>query len=154
VRRPCRRCRTAEGTLSKPDYETHFLAGVRHFNGREFWEAHEAWETIWLVAESDVEQFLQGLIQLAAAYHHVKRGTFRGAVRLFDAALQRLSAFPPVWSGLDRTGAEEAARRHREWVAARIAGGKGAAERLSESEFPALILLGREASPLPPHEQW
>ncbi len=132
---------------SKPDYQTHFLEGVRHFNAHEFWEAHEAWETIWLVAESDVEQFLQGMIQLAAAYHHVKRGTFRGAVRLFDAALRRLSPFPNPWSGIDRGEAEEAARTHRERVAA-------SSEKVPESEFPALVLLTNDQSPMPPRERW
>src|SRR4029077_3839687 len=103
--------------MSKPDFTHHIREGIEHFNARRFWEAHEAWETIWLVAESDVEQFLQGMIQLAAAYHHVKRGTHRGAVRLFEAALRRLSAFTQKWSGSDRAAAEEAARRHREKVA-------------------------------------
>src|SRR5207237_1886042 len=119
---------------SKPDYRTHFLEGVQHFNNHEFWNAHESWETIWLVAETDVEQFLQGLIQLAAAYHHVKRGTHRGAVRLFDASLRRLAAFPVRWSGIDRGAAEEAARRHREKVAL-------SSEIVPAAEFPELILL-------------
>src|SRR3954452_11396722 len=115
----------------KPNYKEHFLQGVEHFNAHEFWEAHESWETIWLVAETDVEQFLQGMIQLTAAYHHVKRGTHRGAVRLFDAALRRLSAFPVRWSGVDRGAAEEAARRHRERVAL-------SSEKVPQSEFPEL----------------
>jgi len=131
----------------KADYAQHFLEGVRHFNAHEFWDAHESWETIWLVAESDVEQFLQGMIQLAAAYHHVKRGTHRGAVRLFDAALRRLSAFPIRWSGVDRAGAENAARRHREQVAL-------SSEKVPQSEFPELILLSPEESPIPPREEW
>jgi len=131
----------------KADYAQHFLEGVRHFNAHEFWDAHESWETIWLVAESDVEQFLQGMIQLAAAYHHVKRGTHRGAVRLFDAALRRLSAFPIRWSGVDRSGAENAARRHREQVAL-------SSEKVPQSEFPELILLSPEESPIPPREEW
>jgi predicted metal-dependent hydrolase len=131
----------------KPDYRAYFLEGVHHFNAHEFWEAHESWETIWLVAESDVEQFLQGLIQLAAAYHHVKRGTHRGAVRLFDAALRRLAAFPPLWSGIDRRAAEEAARRHRAQIAE-------SAEKIAESQFPELILLSSDQSPIPPREEW
>jgi len=56
-------------------------------------------ETIWLEAESEVHVFLQGLIQLAAAYHHVKRGTYPGGLRLFDAALQKLEGFPKRWCG-------------------------------------------------------
>jgi len=131
----------------KPDYRTHFLQGVAHFNAHEFWEAHESWETIWLAAESDVEQFLQGLIQLAAAYHHVKRGTHRGAVRLFDASLRRLAAFPVRWSGVDRGAAEEAARRHREKVAL-------SSEIVPAGEFPELILLTTSEAPIPPREEW
>src|SRR5258707_11942703 len=107
-----------DSATARPDYASHFLEGLDRFNARRFWDAHEAWETIWLVAESDVEQFLQGMIQLAAAYHHVKRGTYRGAVRLFDAALRRLAPYPRRWSGIDRTAAEEAALRHRERVTA------------------------------------
>ena len=132
--------------MTRPDYRTYSLEGVAHFNAHEFWEAHESWETIWLAAESDVEQFLQGMIQLAAAYHHVKRGTFRGGVRLFDAALRRLAAFPQSWSGIDRRAAEEAARRHRERIAA--------SESVPENEFPELILLTPEVSPMPPREEW
>jgi hypothetical protein len=131
----------------KPDYAQHFLEGVRHFNAHEFWDAHESWETLWLAAESDVEQFLQGMIQLAAAYHHVKRGTHRGAVRLFDAALRRLSAFPVGWSGVNRETAETMARRHREQVAL-------SSEKVPPSEFPELILLSPEESPIPPREEW
>lgn len=133
--------------MKETDYKTHFLAGVAHFNAHEFWEAHEAWETIWLVAESDVEQFLQGLIQVAAAYHHVKRGTFRGAVRLFDAGLRRLSAFPLDWSGIDRGAVEETARRHREKIAV-------SSEKVPENEFPELILLTSGETKMPPREEW
>ena len=133
--------------MTKPDYRTYFLEGVTHFNAHEFWEAHESWETIWLAAESDVEQFLQGMIQLAAAYHHVKRGTHRGAVRLFDAALRRLSAFPRNWSGIDRGAAEDAARTHRERVAL-------SSEKVPAGEFPELVLLSFEESPIPPVEEW
>ena len=124
--------------MTRPDYRTYFLEGVAHFNAREFWEAHESWETIWLAAESDVEQFLQGMIQLAAAFHHVKRGTHRGAVRLFEAALRRLAAFPPGFSGVDRRAAEEAARR---WTP-------------SVTEYPELILLSEDEASIPPREVW
>ena len=56
----------------KPPFALHFLEGVERFNAAEFWNAHESWEILWLVAETDLDQFLQGLIQLAAAYHHLQ----------------------------------------------------------------------------------
>jgi predicted metal-dependent hydrolase len=129
---------------TKPDFTQHFVEGVDHFNATEFWEAHESWETIWLAAESDVEQFLQGLIQVAAAYHHVKRGTFRGAIRLFEAGLRRLEAFPENFCDLDRTMVEHAARVQRENLLAAPPQEIGA--------WPELKLLSRK--PAPPLVQW
>ena len=86
----------------------------------------------WLAAESDLEQFLQGLIQVAAAYHHVQRGTYRGAPRLFAAGLKRLEAFPLIHCGLDRTDVDAAARRHQAWLES------GAREPLDGAEYPKL----------------
>jgi predicted metal-dependent hydrolase len=135
----------------KPRFAPSFLRGIDHFNAHEFWEAHEAWEELWLVAETDVEQFLQGLIQVAAAYHHVKRGTLRGAVRLFDAGLARLANFPGDFCGLDRGAVERASRVHREWAAQRLARREDGA-RLTFDEFPRLVLIDRSA--VPDHNNW
>jgi uncharacterized protein len=137
---------------AKPDYAHHFLEGLDRFNTRRFWDAHESWETIWLAAESDVEQFLQGLIQLAAAYHHIQRGTLRGASRLFDAALGRLSAFPSGFGGLDRASAEAAARRHRQWVAALVAADEGG--ELADDDYPRMALLAERETFSPPRQDW
>ena len=90
--------------------------GVRLFNEERFWHAHEAWERPWLQVKGDEKVFLQGLIQLAAAYHHVQRGTTRGAVRLFDAALRRLSAFPEGYLGVNRQEVVKGAATHREKI--------------------------------------
>jgi uncharacterized protein len=106
--------------------------GVELFNAHRFWDAHEAWEELWLKSEGDQKQFLQGLIQLAAAYHHVQRGTFRGGVRLFDAALRRLEPFPPSHEGVERAEAVEAARRHRTRIAANVA--------VDAGEYPKLYM--------------
>ena len=134
----------------KPDFTTHYLLGMDHFNSRRFWEAHEAWETLWLVAESDVDQFLQGLIQIAAAYHHIQRGTYRGAVRLLTAGLGRLQPFAPDFCGVDRAAVEEAARAHRAWLeAASLAPDRP----LSKDEYPRIRAV--EGSQIaPPSLQW
>jgi uncharacterized protein len=138
--------------MGKPDFRQHFTRGVEHFNAGEFWEAHESWEELWLAAESDLVEFLQGLIQLAAAYHHVKRGTWRGAVRLFDASLRRLDPFPVVYCGLDRSAAVTAARDHRERTARSVQ--SGAPDALSESEYPRLSPVPEGIAPIPPIVQW
>ena len=104
--------------------------GVALFNDRQFWHAHEAWEELWLQSKGEEKVFLQGLIQLAAAYHHVQRGTFRGGVRLFDAALRKLERFAGDYHEIDRAEAVAAAARHCE----RIARG----ENIDAGEFPKL----------------
>jgi predicted metal-dependent hydrolase len=104
--------------------------GISLFNAHHFWHAHEAWEERWLQASGDEKLFLQGLIQLAAAYHHVQRGTFSGGVRLFDAALAKLEGFADGWAGVDRAEAVDAAKRHREKIA------RG--ENIEPSDFPKL----------------
>ena len=104
--------------------------GIALFNEHHFWHAHEAWEAIWLRASGEEKVFLQGLIQLAAAYHHVQRRTFRGGVRLFDAALRKLERFADGYRGVDRTEAVAVAIRHRQKIA------RG--ENIDAGEFPKL----------------
>jgi predicted metal-dependent hydrolase len=131
----------------KPDFSAHLIKGVELFNARRFWDAHEAWETIWLVAESEVKEFLQGLIQVAAAYHHMQRGTYRGGVRLFDSGLNRLGRFPDDYCGINRNAVEKAARLHRERFSV------DAKPPLSDNEYPELILLST-GEIAPPVVQW
>jgi len=71
-----------------------FKRGLDHFNAREFFEAHEVWEEIWLREPEPEKTFLQGLIQLAAAFHHYGRGNCRGAESLLAAGIVKLGRFP------------------------------------------------------------
>ena len=130
-----------EGAMTRSDSSfiiphSSFAEGVAHFNATEFWHAHESWEALWLEADGDLVEFYQGLIQLASAYHHCKRGTLRGAVRLFDAALRRLAPFPVHFLDLDRNDAIEAAKRHRAWAAEHV----NSDLKLDSREFPKLSL--------------
>jgi uncharacterized protein len=110
--------------------------GVARFNAGRFWDAHESWEEIWLGAEPPERTFLQGMIQLAAAYHHFQRGTLPGGVRLVEAAIEKLQPFPEGYMGIERGSAIEAASRHGEW--AREALEAGTMALLPPREFPNL----------------
>lgn len=111
--------------------------GVRRFNAGRFWDAHESWEEIWLEAEPPEKTFLQGMIQLAAAYHHFQRGTLPGGVRLVEAALEKLRSFPEGYMGIERASAIEAASRHGVWARKALESGSDAA--LAPRDFPKLI---------------
>jgi predicted metal-dependent hydrolase len=74
--------------------------GLRHYNAAEFFAAHEAWESVWLTSPEPEKTFLQGLIQVTAAFHHFQRNNPLGTTRLLNAALRRLETYPPHFGGI------------------------------------------------------
>jgi uncharacterized protein len=74
--------------------------GLRLYNAREFFTAHEAWESVWLVSPEPEKTFLQGLIQVTAAFHHLQRNNPLGTVLLLQAALRRLDRYPESFGGI------------------------------------------------------
>jgi uncharacterized protein len=74
--------------------------GLRLYDAGEFFRAHEEWESVWLLSPEPEKTFLQGLIQVTAAFHHLQRNNPLGAVRLFKAALRRLEPYPDEFGGL------------------------------------------------------
>jgi uncharacterized protein len=74
--------------------------GLRLYDAGEFFAAHEAWESVWLLAREPEKTFLQGLIQVTAAFHHLQRENRLGTARLLRAALGRLEHFPAYFGGI------------------------------------------------------
>lgn len=71
------------------------------FNAGRYFDAHDAWEEAWLSESGEPRRLLQGLIQLAAAFHKASGdGSARGCVHLIDAGLSKLDGFPDRDSGL------------------------------------------------------
>jgi predicted metal-dependent hydrolase len=86
--------------MSTEDWE-EFHRGVTLFNGGKFWNAHEAWEQVWGRHTADERLFFQGLIQLAAAYHHlVTTRRYAGLVNNLEKAEAKLTAFRPRYLGV------------------------------------------------------
>jgi predicted metal-dependent hydrolase len=69
-----------------------FDRGRDLFNRGRFFDAHEAWEKLWLRAHGARRLFLQGLIQIAAGCHKAyERGDRRGCAALVSAGLEKIS---------------------------------------------------------------
>ena len=85
--------------MTTPD-RVELRRGVDHFNRGEYFEAHEAWEAAWLRASGRLAEFYKGLVQCAAALHHLGRGNLVGARRLHDRQRLRLAAFSPQTLGV------------------------------------------------------
>jgi hypothetical protein len=75
--------------------------GLRDYSAANFFAAHEAWETVWLTAPQPEKTFLQGLIQVTVAFHHLQRSNPLGATRLLTAALRKLEPHSPTFCGID-----------------------------------------------------
>jgi hypothetical protein len=111
------------------EWEAGGLAeGLRCYRAQEFFDAHEHWEGVWLGCEEPEKTFLQGLIQVTAAFHHLQRGNRAGAASLLRAALGRLEGYPAEYGGVDVEGLREEVRG---WIAA-VEG------RSVEGEFPRI----------------
>ena len=74
--------------------------GLRCYRGEKFFEAHEHWESVWLNSPEPEKAFLQALIQVAAAFHHVQGANIEGATSLLQRALRRLEAYPETFGGI------------------------------------------------------
>ena len=85
----------------EPPWEA-LARGADLFNRRQYWEAHEAWEDLWLALEDDPKLFVQGLIQVAAAGHKAfAQNQPRGCVMLLGTALEKLERAPLDFLGVE-----------------------------------------------------
>ena len=107
-----------------------FQRGLEAFNSAHFYDAHEHWEEVWLETPNPEKMFLQGLIQIAAAFHHYSRANCRGTRNLLHAGLTKLDSFPGTHRGLEIELLREAARF---WLAALDAG-----ENPEEGRIPVI----------------
>jgi uncharacterized protein len=77
-----------------------YQLGIRHFNARKFYDAHEVWEDVWRASHGMEKRFLQGLIQAAVALHHHSTGNVVGACSLMARARRNLEECPEEFGGI------------------------------------------------------
>ena len=87
--------------LDSQQRDALYLKGLEAFNTEHFYEAHEHWEEVWLETPNPDKRFLQGLIQVAAAFHHHSRANLLGTRNLLREGLRKLDDFPARHGGLE-----------------------------------------------------
>jgi len=92
-------------------YEPRYLAGLVLFNRRDYFDAHEVWESLWMDTSSDEKRFYQALIQAAVALYHFGNGNLRGAYKLYHSSRAYMERYDPVYLGLDRVAYWQAMER-------------------------------------------
>ena len=110
--------------------------GLRCFADEEFFNAHEHWEEVWLACQEPEKTFLQALIQIAAAFHHLQKGNPAGTRSLLEAAQKRLEGYAPEYGGI---AVAPLRRSLIEWLEALRAG-----DRTPRISFPS---IGRPRDP-------
>lgn len=116
-----------------------FPAALREFAalfGRgEFWESHEVLEAPWRKGRSG---FYRGLILLASAWVHVRRGNPRGVAAQLRKTRREMAPYRPAYLGVDVDALLAHADRLAAAVEAHREGGAGPWER---AEPPPAIVL-------------
>ena len=74
-----------------------FQKGIKAFNERNFYDAHEYWEELWLDYKLEDKKFIQGLIQLAVSYYHLFNNNINGAKSMIKKCLGKLENFDKSW---------------------------------------------------------
>jgi uncharacterized protein len=95
-----RMVRDRERAMDSHEKDRLFQKGLDAFNSAHFYDAHEHWEELWLETPNPEKMFLQGLIQVAAAFHHYSKDNCLGCRNLLQAGLTKLDQFPQAHRGL------------------------------------------------------
>jgi predicted metal-dependent hydrolase len=80
-----------------------FNHGVDLFNRARFFDAHEALEDVWrsLPRDRPSRRHLQGMVQLAVAFHHESKGNHVGAHSVLKRAMRNLNGADDSFPHLD-----------------------------------------------------
>jgi hypothetical protein len=111
--------------------------GLACYRSRQFFEAHEFWEASWLKLSEPEKSFLQALIQMTAAFHHLHRGNIAGARSLLRRTLRRLDLCPACYGGIQ---VAPIAHEIRAWLLALESGAP------HPQSFPDISPLGSPSS--------
>jgi len=82
-------------------HNADFARGLALFNAGEFFAAHEVLEGIWRAAQGADRSFLQALIQVSVALHHLAAGNRAGARSLLAKADGQLAGLAAMHRSID-----------------------------------------------------
>lgn len=83
---------------------SELLRAMVEFNQHDWFECHETLEELWVAETGEMRDFYQGILQIAAALHHWRKGNFNGAVSLLARGAGYLRRVRPVCRGFDVSG--------------------------------------------------
>jgi hypothetical protein len=87
-----RAVRAVRGAPGEPATQRACHVAAALWSERLFFEVHEVLEVVWREEAGDRRLALQGVIQVAVAFHHLAHGNLRGARTLLREGRERLAA--------------------------------------------------------------
>jgi predicted metal-dependent hydrolase len=81
-----------------------YLRGISLFNNAKFFDAHEVLEDVWRAAPPDNKKFLQGVVQVAVAFHHYSTGNRVGMRGVLERAIKNLAEPPGSFGQIELAG--------------------------------------------------
>ncbi len=93
------------------------LRAIDEFNRGDWFECHETIEELWTDEVGEVRDLYQGILQVAVALYHWRKGNFCGAVSLLSGGAAYLRQVRPVCQDVDAAGLAAAADRLRDALA-------------------------------------
>ncbi|HUF52581.1 MAG TPA: DUF309 domain-containing protein [Dehalococcoidia bacterium] len=97
------------------DHEAELAKALREFNSWRFYDCHETLEDVWREAggkamgkglgqRDELADFYQGVIKVAAGFHHLFRGNYEGVMKVLGDAPRLLAPYRPRTAGVDVDG--------------------------------------------------
>lgn len=78
-----------------------FIQGIEDFNRQLFFEAHDAWEELWMETRGERRLFYQGLIQTAVGFYHLSNANYKGGCSQLGKGLAKVERYLPSFHGID-----------------------------------------------------
>jgi len=75
--------------------------GINHFNESEYFEAHDWFEEKWMDSKGEVQNFLQGLVQISVGSYHLTNKNYAGALSQFTKASEKLEKYPNTYKKIN-----------------------------------------------------
>ena len=78
-----------------------FEKGLKAYNERKFYDAHEYWEDLWSDYVLPDAKFIQAFIQLSVGYFHITNSNINGANGLLKKCVPKFEMYLPTKRGID-----------------------------------------------------
>jgi len=70
-----------------------YQEGLTYFNNKNYYDAHEEWEELWINYKLKDALLIQGLIQLAVGYFHITNSNIKGSLSLLNKSIPKLEKY-------------------------------------------------------------